>query len=118
MPLDEAASGFLHRRPVEIAEAPAECDQVLIGELLPAKQDHQMVEPGAVDGGKVPVVDAFEIDILYFSSEGLAARNNPRKPGFGRNGCLGLKGGSHPMDHVIVKVYLSGPLILAPSLKF
>ena len=76
-----------------------------------------MFEPGAVDSGKVQIADAFQIDILYFSSQGPAARNDPRDLEFGRDGRLGLNGGSHPMDHVIVKTYLSGPLILAPSLK-
>jgi hypothetical protein len=85
--------------------------------LLPAKQDYQVIEPGAVDGLKIRVAEALQLHIFDLSSQGLAAWNDPRNLGFRRHGWLCLNGGSHPMDHVIVKTYLSGPLILAPSLK-
>jgi hypothetical protein len=74
-----------------------------------------MIEPAAVDGGEVPIADAFQIHILYFSSEGLAGWDDPLIRGFGGDAWLCLHGGSHPMDHVIVKPYLTGPLILATS---
>ena len=49
MPLDEAPAGLLDRRPVEIAEAAAERDQVVVAERLAAEQQDLMIEPGAMD---------------------------------------------------------------------
>ena len=48
---------LLDRCPVEVAEAPAECDEILVGELLSANQEHQVIEPGPVDGQKICAAD-------------------------------------------------------------
>ncbi len=55
MPFDEAAAGLLYGRPIEFTETAAECDEIVVGELLAAKQDDQVIEPGAVDDGEVLV---------------------------------------------------------------
>jgi hypothetical protein len=55
-----------------------------------------VIQPGAVDGGKVAIVDAFEIDTSNFGSESPAAGNNIQ-----RNGWLGADGRSHADFHSI-----------------
>src|SRR6202040_817908 len=49
MALDEAPSGFLNRRPVELAETTRKRDQFVVSKVLAAEQQHQMVEPVLVD---------------------------------------------------------------------
>ena len=66
---DETAAGFLNGRPIELAEAPAEGDQILVVQLLAAEEQHQIVHPGAVDGGENSVIDMLQIDAVDFRSQ-------------------------------------------------
>ena len=62
MPVDEASPVLLDRREVQLAEPAAERDQVIVAQRLSAEQQHQMIQPGAMDRGKFAVVDATQID--------------------------------------------------------
>ena len=67
--LDKAAAGFLHRRPVEIPEAAAEGDEILVAECLAADQQHRMVVPRLQHAceGRIPEVS--EIDSPDFGCQ-------------------------------------------------
>ena len=51
--LDEPASGFLDGSKIEFAEAAAEGDQLSVGKLLAAKQQHRIIQPSEVDRGEM-----------------------------------------------------------------
>jgi len=74
--IHEATAALLDRSPVEIAEAPAECDEILVGELLSAKQQDQAIEPCRVDGAKIRSVDALQVHAPDFRSQGSASRTD------------------------------------------
>src|SRR5579863_4884439 len=74
--IHEAAPGLLHRRPVEMSEAPAEYDEIVVRELLPAKQENQMIEPSFVNGLEMRVADAFQIPALDFRSQTFTCRTD------------------------------------------
>ena len=69
MAFDKTAAGLLNGRPVKVAKALAERDEVLVGQHLPTHQNRQVVKPGTIDGGKLAVIDRPEIDILNFRRE-------------------------------------------------
>jgi hypothetical protein len=73
---DEPAARFLHRRPVEIAEAAAEADQVLVAQRLAAHQDHLMLVPGALERGKLRLVERFQVDAPQLGAKRGAGRND------------------------------------------
>ncbi len=73
MAFDEAAAGFLDRRPIEIAEPAAERDQIVVGQFLAAEQDHQMIEPSLVDRGKFRIGDPAKINASNLGSKGHSA---------------------------------------------
>ena len=74
--LDEAPAILLHWRPVEIAEAAAEGDQILVGQVLSADQQYGMSVEGAKHGGEGRVVQLPEIDIADLGSQRPVRRNN------------------------------------------
>src|ERR1700722_3067508 len=76
MAFHEAASGLLHGRPIEFSEAAAECDEIVQGEILAAETNNQMIQPGAVDFNKILVAQVIQRDVLNFSSESRAARDD------------------------------------------
>ena len=67
--VDEPPAILLHRRVVERAESTAEQDQILVGQPLPAKQQHLVIEPGPVDRGKDVRVDRPHIDLLHLGAK-------------------------------------------------
>jgi sodium-dependent dicarboxylate transporter 2/3/5 len=75
-PLDEAPAVLLDGRLVERAEAEAERNQIGIGELLAAEQDHGVIEPRLVDLPESPIVNRTEIDALDFGAERGAGRDD------------------------------------------
>ena len=74
--LDEPAAIFLDRRPVKIAEAAAECDQVLIAQRLPANQQYRMLVLGVHQLSERPVVEVSQINASHLGSERRAGRNH------------------------------------------
>ena len=50
---DEAAPDLLDGRQVEVAKTAAEADQLGIGQFLVPNQQHQIVQPGAMQLGKL-----------------------------------------------------------------
>ena len=69
MTFDEPAAILLDWRVIERAESTAEGDQVVVTELLIAKQEHRVVEPGAIDLGERRVIDRSEVDAANFRAE-------------------------------------------------
>jgi solute carrier family 13 (sodium-dependent dicarboxylate transporter), member 2/3/5 len=76
MTFDEPAAIFLDRRVVERAESTAEADQVVVTELLVAKQHHRVVEPRAIDLREHRVINRSEVDTADFRPECGSGRNN------------------------------------------
>jgi len=76
MALDEPAAVFLDRRLIERPEPTAEGDQIGIVELLVAKQQHRVLEPGAIDLREHRVVYRAQIDIQYLRADGGRSWNN------------------------------------------
>jgi len=76
MSFDEPPAVFLDRRMVERAESTAEGDQVVVTELLVAKQHDRMVKPRAIDLRKHRVINRSEIDAADFRAECRSGRNN------------------------------------------
>ena len=76
MALHETAAGFLNRRPVEISKAAAKRDELVVGKLLAAKPDHQVIQPGAVDNGEVLAGDALQVYVLNIRPESRARRDD------------------------------------------
>ena len=62
MPVDEASPVLLDRREIQLAEPPAERDHVIVAQCLSAEQQHQMIQPGAMNRGKFAVANATQID--------------------------------------------------------
>ena len=81
MPLDEPASVLLDGRVIERAEPAAERDQIVISELLMAKEDDRVVEPRLVNGGEGRVVDGAQIDAAYFRAERRAGGDDVESAG-------------------------------------
>ena len=77
MPVDEAAAGLLHRRPFEVAEPPAEREQLAVGQRLTAHGDDEVIEPSAVNRGELVIGDRPEIDAANLGAE-RAARSAGR----------------------------------------
>jgi len=76
MTFDESPAVFLDRSVVERAESATEGDQVVITELLVAKQQHRVVEPRAMDLGERRVINRSEVDAADFRAESRSGRNN------------------------------------------
>ena len=76
MAIDEAAAVLLDRRLVQRAEAAAEGKQRVVVERLVAKQQHKMLDPGAMDDGEVVIVDGAQVDAADFGAEGCAGRDD------------------------------------------
>ena len=76
--LDETAPGLLDGSKVEFAESAAEGDQLGIGQLLAAKQQDQVIQPGAADRGECRLAQLPQIYPANFSSESAARRNDKR----------------------------------------
>jgi hypothetical protein len=76
MPFDEPAAVFLDRRLIERPEPAAEGDQIGVAELLVAKQQHRVLEPGTINLRKGRVADRAEIDTTYFGAKRRACWNN------------------------------------------
>jgi hypothetical protein len=76
MALDEPAAVFLDGRLVERPEPTAEGGQVGVAELLLAKQQHRVVEPGTINLRKGCVRYRAEIDSTYFGPKRRACWNN------------------------------------------
>src|SRR5712691_4695295 len=76
MAFDETAPGLLDRRHVEIAEAAAEGDEILVAQMLATEQHNLVVEPGLVDRGEGPLVDGAQIDAADFGAERAAGRDD------------------------------------------
>src|SRR5690349_11886736 len=74
--LDEPSAIFLDRRPVKIAEAAAECDQVLIAQRLPANQQYRMSAPSVHQLSEHPVIEVSQINASHLGSERRAGRNH------------------------------------------
>jgi solute carrier family 13 (sodium-dependent dicarboxylate transporter), member 2/3/5 len=73
MPVDKASSIFLNRSLIERAEAAAEGDQLVVGQLLVAEQQHGVVEPRPVDVPETRVVYRTKIDIADFRAKRCAS---------------------------------------------
>src|SRR5262249_31764496 len=73
---DEAATVLLDRRPIEIAEPPAEGDQVLVVERLPTEQEHGMEMPGVDDAFKGIRIEIAQIHSAHFRGERPAGGNH------------------------------------------
>jgi hypothetical protein len=69
MSLNEAAPGFLNRRPIQISESLAEGDQIFVGQILPAEQENRVVKPGSIDTREIIRVDRSQIYALNLRSE-------------------------------------------------
>jgi hypothetical protein len=69
MTFDEAPAVLLYRRPVEFTEPAAERDHLVIAEHLAAEQQHEVIEPGAMDGGKVAVADPAQVQPVDFRAQ-------------------------------------------------
>ena len=69
MSVDEPPPGLLHRRLVEVAEAAAERDEILVGQLLIPEEQHLMVEPRPMDRGEGLGVERAQIDALDLRAE-------------------------------------------------
>jgi hypothetical protein len=75
-PVDEAPARLLNRRPVEVAEAAAECDEILIAERLAADQKDLMVVPGSLERREPRRVEIFQVDVPYLGAERGSGRNH------------------------------------------
>ena len=64
------AAALLVGRRIELAEAAAERQQVVVAELLAAQQDHRMVGPGALDRREIGIAQAPQIDAGNLRSHG------------------------------------------------
>jgi len=78
---DETAASFLNRCPIQLTEQPAEADEIFIVELLAAKENNQMVEPGAVNQLEVVRTDVLQIQALNFSPKCVAGWNDRHSGG-------------------------------------
>jgi hypothetical protein len=76
MAFDEATPRLLHGSPIEFTETAAECNEVVNGQLLATKQNDKVIEPGPVDFVEVPIAETPQFDVLNFSSERRAARDD------------------------------------------
>src|SRR5262249_61805457 len=78
---DEAPAVLLDRGPVEVPEAAAEGDQLLIAERLAAEQQHRMIVPGLDDALERGRVELAQIDAGHFGAERPAGRDHLNRPG-------------------------------------
>ena len=67
-------AALLVGRRIELAEAPAEGQQVVVAERLAAQQDHRMLVPGALDGGELRLGQRLEIDADHLRADRLGQR--------------------------------------------
>jgi hypothetical protein len=57
-------------RRIELAEAAAECQEIVVGEALAAEQQDAVVMPGLLDLGKVPIAQRHEIHVADLGPDG------------------------------------------------
>jgi hypothetical protein len=67
--LNKSAARFLDRRPIELAKSFAEGDEVVVGEMLTAEEKDRVIEPGAIDGGEIVLVNGSQVYLLNLGSE-------------------------------------------------
>ncbi len=67
-------AAFLVGRRVEFAEAAAERQEIVVGELLAGQQDHRMAMPGTLDSREVGIAQAAQIDAGDFRADGRRER--------------------------------------------
>src|ERR1700744_204349 len=70
---DEASSRLLNRRDIQFAKSTAERDQLRIRQSLPAKKQHEVGEPCAVDHREGAFIQCADIDAADFRCESAAA---------------------------------------------
>src|SRR5690348_7252884 len=75
MTLDEPSAGLLYRRQIQLAEAPAEGDQLIVAQILTSKQEHQVIQPSLMDRPEGVVVDIAKIDADHLGGQSAACRN-------------------------------------------
>src|SRR5262245_41204936 len=75
-PFDETAARFLDRRPVELPQATAEGDQLLITQPLIADQHHRILVPRLNVPHEAGLAKLAEIDAPYFGAERSTGRND------------------------------------------
>src|SRR5262249_40517899 len=80
---DEAAAGLLDRGPVEIPQAAAEGDQLLVAERLLADQHDRMLVPGLYQARERRLVEVPETDTPHLRAERSAGRDHFDRPGGG-----------------------------------
>jgi hypothetical protein len=78
--VDETPAVLLDRRRIEGAEAAIEGEQI-VAEALAAKQEHQVIEPGAMDRGEAGLVEFAQIDPVHLRRQRMAARDEGHLPG-------------------------------------
>ncbi len=66
---DKAAAGFLDRGPIQLAEAAAERDQLLVIEVLTPEKQHLVVQPGMVNVGEILFADLRQVDPADFGAQ-------------------------------------------------
>src|SRR5947199_10795041 len=74
MPIHKPPPRFLHRRPIEVPEAAAEPDEVIVRELLAAKEHHEMIEPYAMDRCEIVRREVPQVHALDLRSQRFAGR--------------------------------------------
>src|SRR5277367_5114850 len=74
---NETASGFLDRCPIQIAEAAAEGNEIVMSEPLVPESDHQVFQPDAMNLAERRVIQVFQFDVLDLRAEGCPARYHP-----------------------------------------
>jgi sodium-dependent dicarboxylate transporter 2/3/5 len=76
MTVYEPTAILLDGRVVERAESAAEGDQIVVSELLVAKQQDRVIEPRPIDLGEQGIVDRAEVNAADFCAECRSGRNN------------------------------------------
>src|SRR4029077_673598 len=74
--LDERTAGLLDWRLIQFAKAPAEANQILVGEVLLSEQEHLMIEPCTVNQLKAIGRKFAEIYTSNLCAKRLVAGNN------------------------------------------
>src|SRR5262249_48382441 len=70
------AAALLVGRRIELAEAPAEGQQVVVTELLPTQQDHRMLVPGVLHGGEIGTAQPRKVDAQDLPPDRVGERTN------------------------------------------
>ena len=79
----EAAAGFLNRGPIQVSKVSAECDEIIVGQILSTEQENQVFKPSLINAGEIIIIDRSQVDaLLNLGCQRLSRRNggNPRTP--------------------------------------